>query len=104
MPPQHRLGNYGTKASRSCQSDHDDDQMKEKSDHIAHPRMLSKPTKHLMSASNCNSPWTGADPRGSRLFQAARARLLAGEHSLILVAVAMRDGAEQAIAIHIETR
>jgi hypothetical protein len=59
MPDQHLLGNHGTEASRSCQSDQDHNQMKEKSDHIAHPGMLSKPTKHLMSASNRNSPWTG---------------------------------------------
>ena len=44
-----------------------------------------------------------AAPLDPRLFQAAGARLLASERGLILVAVAMRDGAEQAVAIHVET-
>jgi hypothetical protein len=35
--------NDGTEASRPCEPDDGDDQMKEKDDDIAHPAMVSKP-------------------------------------------------------------
>src|ERR1035438_4498443 len=45
----------------------------------------------------------GTSARATFLFPAPGARLLAGEHSLILVTVAVRNGAEQAVAIDVET-
>lgn len=44
-----------------------------------------------------------SQPNRRRLFKTARARLLASECRLILVAVAMRHRTEQAVAIHVET-
>ena len=45
MFDEHRFGNDGTEASRPCEPDDGDDQMKEKDDDIAHPGMVSKPEK-----------------------------------------------------------
>ena len=58
MFDEHRFGNDGTEASRPCEPDDGDDQMKEKDDDIAHPGMVSKPEKtpNLAQFSNSRAP------------------------------------------------